>query len=274
MERSIVAGKLIQSVIELHITDSAANTPADQLEQTKQNWTRIVAEDKDLADMLVEQAAMPKGVIVEINVIGENGKVIVSSVPSRDRPAGARPPEPRLGSRMPASSSQLSAIAKPEPIMKPASRSACMSVPDQPKPVFEIQVLVSSSLLRDKILPDLKKTAVVSLFALLAAVVLAAVSAHLALRPVRRIGKAIDTLSTGRPLGLVAARGRPRGPAKSPPSSTNSVCSASRCRARGAMRIRVRTRDWHSGARCRARNQEPAECDFAAPGNAAHAHFR
>jgi signal transduction histidine kinase len=77
-----------------------------------------------------------------------------------------------------------------------------VSDPDQQEPVFQIQLLVSSNLLEDKILPDLNKSAIVSLFALIAAVVLAGVSAHLALLPVRRIGRAIDTLSTGRPLGL------------------------------------------------------------------------
>jgi signal transduction histidine kinase len=77
-----------------------------------------------------------------------------------------------------------------------------LGVPDQQKPVFEIQLLVSSSLLRDKIMPDLEESGIVSLFALFAAALLAAVSAHLALLPVRRIGRAIDTLSTGRPLGL------------------------------------------------------------------------
>src|ERR1700677_4988391 len=51
-------------------------------------------------------------------------------------------------------------------------------------------------------MPDLEEAGIVSLFALFAAALLAAVSAHLALLPVRRIGKAIDTLSTGRPLGL------------------------------------------------------------------------
>ena len=42
----------------------------------------------------------------------------------------------------------------------------------------------------------------VSLLALLAAVALAGASTHFALKPVKRISKAIDTLSMGRPLGL------------------------------------------------------------------------
>lgn len=201
VERSLVAGKLIQSVMELHITDSSANMPAASIGETKANWTRIVVEDKELADRLVEQAGMPNGVIVEINIIGENGKVILSSIPSRQgQPAPVRQ---SLASVQDAGFlDQLSAIVKPETDYETRIPLGIMSDPDQQKPLFEIQVLVSSSFLEYKILPDLKKSAVVSLFALIAAVVLAAVSAHLALLPVRRIGKAIDTLSTGRPLGL------------------------------------------------------------------------
>ena len=59
--------------------------------ETKRIWNQTVAGDKDLADKLVEQAAMPNSSIVEINVVGEDGRVIVSSVPSRDgQPAPQR----------------------------------------------------------------------------------------------------------------------------------------------------------------------------------------
>src|SRR5580704_12045626 len=83
IEHNTVAGTLIQNEIVLHITDSSANPGGASLAATKKNWNGIVARDRDLADMLVEQAAMRSGVIVEINVIGEDGTVIVSSVPTR-----------------------------------------------------------------------------------------------------------------------------------------------------------------------------------------------
>jgi signal transduction histidine kinase len=69
-----------------------------------------------------------------------------------------------------------------------------------------VQLLVSPVLMRAAILPELRATAVASLFALVAAALLAVFSAHLALRPVERIGEAIDTLATGNPLGLTPRR--------------------------------------------------------------------
>jgi signal transduction histidine kinase len=211
VERSSVAGTLIQNEIVLHITDSSANPGGASLAATKKNWNGIVARDRDLADMLVEQAAMRSGVIVEINVIGEDGTVIVSSVPSRQgQPAPVRPKltsvrDSGFMGRLAAISTSRTDYESIVPIGILGSPGK-EDVPGQDKPVFQIQLLASPVLLRDKILPELRQTASVSLLALLAAVGLAAVSAHLALLPVRRIGKAIDTLSTGRPLGLTLPR--------------------------------------------------------------------
>ena len=109
--------------------------------------------------MLVEQAAMPKGVIVEINIVDENGKVIVSSIPSRKgQPAPVR--ESLASFRMPGFlGPPLGHRDIAKRIMKRACRWVCSVIPDQEKPVFEIQLLVSSILLRDKIMPDLEESA-------------------------------------------------------------------------------------------------------------------
>jgi signal transduction histidine kinase len=131
-------------------------------------------------------------------VIGEDGKVVLSSIPSRtDQDAPVRPT--LISLRNSDFFDRVSEIANSRTDYE--SRTP-LGIADQVKPVFEIQVLVSPILLRDRIKPSVITTAWVLLFALLAAVIMAGVSSHLALLPVRRIGKAIDTLATGRPLGL------------------------------------------------------------------------
>ncbi len=259
-ERSNVAGNLIQSLIALHISDGTADAPSGSLAQTKRAWNRIVTGDKDLADMVVKQAAEPSGVIVEINVIGEDGKVVVSSIPSRQgQDAPARPSLDSL--RDSGFLGRLTAIATSRTDYE--SRVP-LGLPDQQKPVFDIQLLVSPVLLRDKILPGLKNTGVVSLLALLAAVGLAGVSAHLALLPVRRIGKAIDTLSTGRPLGLTMPTEDPDD--REIAAVEYKLSLLGRADAGCAPRCRPDAeRHRQPGAwRC-ARNQEPVERHFAAP---------
>lgn len=197
LDRSNLTGHTIELLIVRRITDIGADGEGN-LAQTRRNWNRVVARDKDIAAALVESAAVRSGVIVEINIIGEDGRVLVSSVPSHQ---GLPAPVMRSLSAMSRSGALARLIAITSSTEDYETRVP-LAIEQQTKPVFEIQLLVSPVLLRDKVKPDLWSAAKFSVFALLAAVGLAAFSANLALRPVRRIGRAIDTLSTGRPLGL------------------------------------------------------------------------
>ncbi len=97
VERNDEAGKLIRREIVLHISDSSSNEPARNLAQTKRNWNKIVAADQELADMLVEhERRCASSSIVEINIIGEDGRVIAvvdplarqgQDAPHREKPA-------------------------------------------------------------------------------------------------------------------------------------------------------------------------------------------
>ena len=205
VEHSTKAGKDIQSQIVRLISDNPDSEAATSMAQTKRMWSRIVATDKDLADMLVKEAAEQSGVIVEINIIGEDGRVLVSSIPSRQ--GQVAPVRANLATiRDSGPVGRLAAIATSHTDWETRVPLGILDIPKQTKPVFDIQLLASPILLRDNILPDLEETAFILLFALLAAAGLAGVSAHLALRPVERIGKAIDTLTTGNPLGLSTPR--------------------------------------------------------------------
>jgi len=205
MESSARTGRQVQLLLEQRITDDTANEPTRQpatqearLARTKQTWNRIVAGDRDLAAFLVAQPAERTGVVMEINIIGEDGKVIQSSIPSRqEQPA---PSIPALKSIHDAGFfDRLVAINTSQTDYE--SRTT-LGVPEQVKPIFEIQTIVSHALLRDKIIPDISSTASFSFFALLAAAVLAGVAAQRALSEVAQIGESVDTLRTGNPLGL------------------------------------------------------------------------
>lgn len=198
VEHSNKAGKDIQSQIVRLIADNPDNGSGASLAQTKRAWGRIVASDKDLGDVLVTEIAEQSGVIVEINIIAEDGTVLVSSNPSRQgHPAPLR--ESLTAIRDSGAVGRLAAIARSS---RDWESRVPLGIPDQLKPVFEIQLLASPVLLRVNILPDLEETAFVLLFSLVAAAVLAGISAHLALRPVKRIAKVIDTLTTGKGLGV------------------------------------------------------------------------
>lgn len=197
VDRSNIAGKQIQALVMARITDTSAGEKGS-LAQIKRAWNRAIASDQNLGTMLVEQAAATSGAIVEIDIIAEDGKVLRSSIPAREGQA-AYARENLTSIRDSGPWGRLSAIVSSTTDYE---TRLPLGIQDQVKPVFEIQLLVSPILLRDKILPDLENTAIASLIGLLLAVGLAALSTHLALRPIRRIGQAIDTLAAGRPLGL------------------------------------------------------------------------
>jgi signal transduction histidine kinase len=197
LDRNTDVGKLIQKEIENRIIDKTSEQPNATLAQTIKTWGRIVTDDKELADMLVDQSAIRGGVIIEINIIDEYGSVILSSNPSRQ---GQDAPH-REDLKAVLDSGFLGRLTAITASSTDYESRKALGTAEQPK-VFDIQLLVSPVLFRDRLRGDLRQTAVASLFALLAAVFLAVVSANFALRPVRRIGRAIDTLATGRPLGL------------------------------------------------------------------------
>ena len=207
LERSNGAGHEIQRDIVTRISDAPLSAPietldeTEQIRETKKAWTQIVATDQSLTDAMVEQAARPAASIVEINVIGEQGVVIASSIPSRVGQAAPHR-EDLQAVRDAGFLGRLKAIVKSRNDYEIRVPLGMMNAPAQTRPVFQIQVLVSSILLWDKVKPELMSTAYVSLFALLAAAGLAGISAHLALLPLRRIGRAVDTLAVGKPLGL------------------------------------------------------------------------
>lgn len=197
VDRSNMAGGQIETLLLQRIAATHAGAGAS-LAQIKRGWSQAVAADKDLATMMVKQAAEPSGAIVEINIVGEDGRILLSSIPVRQGQAAWRR-ESLSSVRDSGPVARLSAILSSNADYE---TRIPLGIPDQPAPVFGIQLLVSPVLLRDKLLPDLRNTALASLLALFAAAALAGFATHLALRPFRRIGQAIDTLAAGRPLGL------------------------------------------------------------------------
>ncbi|HVW10213.1 MAG TPA: ATP-binding protein [Bryobacteraceae bacterium] len=200
-EHSNLAGQEIEKDIVSEISDVPPAQPGENPEQTKQAWTAAIAGDKSLADAMVEQAAMRSASIIEINILDEHGRVINSSIPSRIGQDAPRR-ESLQAVRDSGFFGRLRAIAESRDDYQTRISLGLMDSPQETSPIFQVQVLVSSILLWDKVRPELQSTAYVSLFALLAAAGLAGISAHLALLPVRRIGRVVDTLAVGKPLGL------------------------------------------------------------------------
>jgi signal transduction histidine kinase len=133
--------------------------------------------------------------IVEINVAEQSGEILASSNPSRaGMPLaplsnfsewGTRPFYRRVPDLMARRADYQVAVP--------------LGIAGQSEPVFIIQVVASSVLLRNTLLPEIQSTAAVSGGALLVSLMLTALFANRVLRPVRRIEQTIDRIAQGNP---------------------------------------------------------------------------
>jgi signal transduction histidine kinase len=192
LETSISSSEASARQIQLVIMRRIAETQSSGLsiDETKQLWNNTIADDKELAALLEQTMAQSRS-IVEINVSGADGTILSSSNPSQvGVPMRARQDLRALHEQAP--------IARITAILEAGSdyeTRVPLGIPNDPRPLFTIQTLVSPTLLRAAMLPSLRNVALVSSFALGIAFVLAYWSANLALRPLARISHLIDDIA-------------------------------------------------------------------------------
>jgi signal transduction histidine kinase len=164
------------------------------VEETKALWNQIVASERDISSMLEKTMALSPA-IVEINIGGQAGQVLASSNPSR------------IGGTL----ASLEALSqwRSGPLFRRLLDLAArrpdyqITVPlgiisqGHTEPIFTIQVVASSVLLRSALLPQVQALAAVSGGALLVTLMLTLVSTNRVLRPLKRIEQTIDRIAQG-----------------------------------------------------------------------------
>jgi signal transduction histidine kinase len=189
-DRAEIAGREVQSFVVRRLVErtAAADRPT-KIGDIKKLWMQTVASDGDVAS-LVEQTMAQSRSIVEIEVAGEDGRILASSNPTRRGTAIITRADLRsLGDENP--------VARIRAIMDSGADYQTMvtlGIPGQVKPVFTIQVLSSLILLRAAVLPDIRNLALISTLALAAAITLAWWAAATALKPLVRVSHLIDTI--------------------------------------------------------------------------------
>ena len=173
-ERSELASQQVDAFIVDHINQHVEEyeTPTS-VEQTKALWRDIVLNDRDISNTLERTMALSPS-IVEINVAGPSGEILASSNPSRAgmplTPLGnfsewrSRPFYRRLRDLMARRADYQVAVP--------------LGIAGQSEPVFIIQVVASSVLLRNALLPEIQNMAAVSGGALLVSLMLTALFAN------------------------------------------------------------------------------------------------
>ncbi|HUS07699.1 MAG TPA: ATP-binding protein [Bryobacteraceae bacterium] len=194
LEKSDLVAQLVKSLVLARIKERvAAVRPVPRtLIDTKLLWTKIVADDAELKSLLVTTMSNAT-MIVEIVVAGESGEILAGTNLSKTE--GTMRKLPSFSDwKSKDVTGRLVELTKGN---QDYEVTVPLGVPQQRLPIFTIQVVVSSAVLRDALLPQVRFLGIVSAASLLMSILLGAFSANLALGPLTRITKQIDRITSG-----------------------------------------------------------------------------
>ncbi|MBI3209146.1 MAG: hypothetical protein HYZ37_09640 [Candidatus Solibacter usitatus] len=195
MERSELVAQQMKSLVVQRIQERADKAiPAPPtLVDMKLLWMRIVTEDPQLESLIRDTVTHAK-MIVEVSLAGEAGEILVSSNPAKRH--GVLRRLPKFGDWRKKDLTQrlleLGQGTQDYEVTLP------LGVPQQRLPIFTIQVVVSSGLLRETLLPQIRTLAWASLASLLSSIILGILSANVAIGPLISISRDIDRIASGR----------------------------------------------------------------------------
>ncbi len=193
LERAELAAQQVQAFLVDRLMNRSEEMNAADLDAVKAFWAKTVAEDPEIRGMLERTIAYSR-VIIEIGISGEQGLTLASSLPSR---VGAKPPQlPDF-----ASWRNQNLVRRLFEVLRGRQNYAVvlpMGIRQQPKPLFTIQVVVSSVLLRSVLEPQARTLALIFGGCLALSIVLAVGAANLALKPLAGIQQTIDQIAQGK----------------------------------------------------------------------------
>ncbi len=191
LQRSELVSQQVKSYVieQVNEVSSEYAVPAD-LEETIALWNQIVTSDGNIAKML-KMLATSQGV-VEINVAGRTGEILASSVDSRVGQMMDRLPALQVWSSLPLTRRLADLFGR-----KP-DYQVTVPLGFNGQELFTVQVVTSTVLLSNILLPEVRTVAYVSLAALIASLLLTAVATNWLLRPVRRLEQMIDRMVQGK----------------------------------------------------------------------------
>lgn len=193
---NLLADRLAQEV-------RLADPPPADLDATIELWTRAVASDPSISELLARLLATAD-VAVEIQVCDRLGRILASSNPSSARLTYRSLPDFAQWNVRPLWDRLFEVMA--------STREYCVTVPlgiqGMERPLFTIRVIISSVLLRNALMPQVNSLALTSALSLLAAMMLAVLFSNMVLRALNRLAERIDYLTAGDFASATATSGR------------------------------------------------------------------
>lgn len=173
--------------------DAGTIAPLDELIR---HWQEAIRTDAELPELLASTLAQTR-TLIEISVSDGSGRILASSNPARR----GQLMQPRLPLR---TLLEMGPLDKLQAVLgghvdyeDRVELGVELPGNSRREVVFAIQVLVSSVLLRDAIVPELRQSALASLPLLLLSVAMAWLMAQAALLPLKGISETIDRIRSG-----------------------------------------------------------------------------
>jgi signal transduction histidine kinase len=196
LERSKLAADQASTFVKEHISQHSEGKSAPDLDGVKALWMEIVSGDPDIPTMLVDTLKLSPA-IKDINVAGPTGTILASSNP------------PVVGNNLVIlpgfrAWSEGTFYSRLLDLIKGRADYQFLiplGLKGEAQPLFRIQVIVSSVLLRAALLSQITTLAYVSGAALLLSVLITLVATNRVLRPLKRIETTIDRIVQGNFLG-------------------------------------------------------------------------
>jgi len=162
------------------------------MEGHKELWQRIVAGDPALPELL-EKTMASSSAVVEILVCDDAGQILASSSPSRTRTTYRSLPDFSQWKTRPVWDRVLEVLTQTQDY----AIDVPLGVPQMSLPVLSIRVEVSSVLIRDAIMPQVRSLSAVSLLSLLASIILAYLFSNVVFRSLERLSQRIESIAAG-----------------------------------------------------------------------------
>lgn len=193
MRADFIAGQVKYYVLERIDRGSAAGTiAASNLDDYGRLWTDIVRTDPLIQPMLARTVANAD-VVLDIQVLDASGNILVSGT-DRATPLHTKRVD-------------FAAVEKRHPFLnlwdlfragENYARTVPIGVQGQPRPVFQVAVIIRSSLLRNAVAPIFRKFAIAFACALTGSMLLAFFLPTLVLNPLKRLSRHIDEIASGK----------------------------------------------------------------------------
>lgn len=194
-ERSRTTAEFVKRWVLHRVNEMPPTPPGTPMDKIREQWVARIAADDELPGILTSTLVQTRS-IVEISIAGPQNRILTSSNPERIGTLLAnRLTLDELLDLGPVN--RLLAILGGRIDYETRGELGILGAGREPDAVFIIQVLVSSSLLRAAVLPEILWTSGISLLFVIGAGLLAYLVARFTLRPLERISATIDSITRG-----------------------------------------------------------------------------